>query len=69
MMDSENGISIDTPDLNKTIDTSDIPQFMGPSLSYATVFNTTVIDLGLLIIYSAIALFLSLVAFVRYDVR
>ncbi len=69
MMDSENGISIDTPDLNKTIDTSDIPQFMDHSLSYASVFNTTVIDLGLLIIYSAIALFLSLVAFVRYDVR
>ncbi len=69
MMDSENGISIYTPDLNKTIDTSDIPQFLGPSLSYAAVFNTTVIDLGLLIIYSFVSLFLSLVSFIRYDVR
>lgn len=69
MMDSENGISINSPDLNKTIDTSEIPQFQEPSLSYASVFSTTVMDLGLLIIYSAVSLFLALVAFIRYDVR
>ncbi len=69
MMDSENGISIDTPDLNKTIDTSEIPKFQEPALSYASVVNATVIDLGLLIIYSIVSLFLSLVAFIRYDLR
>jgi len=69
MINSERGISINTPDLNKTIDTAEIPQFQEPSLAYATVFNASVIDLELLIFYSIISLFLSLVAFVRYDVR
>jgi len=69
MIDSERGLSVKTPDMKKTIDISEMPQFQYNDLSYKTVLNASMADLGLLLLYCIISLFFSLVAFIRYDVR
>jgi len=68
-LDSERGLNISTPDLSNTIDVSSIPKFTAAGLSFSILFDKVLPDIGLLIIYSLLALFLSVLFFLKYDVR
>ncbi|MFH1942948.1 MAG: ABC transporter permease subunit [bacterium] len=67
-VDSETGFSFD---LGKDVrlDLSDMPRFQQPVQTFFETLSQTSIDLGLLILYSVIALAGTFVAFLKYDVR
>jgi len=69
MIDSDRGLSVKTPDMKKTIDISEMPQFQQPEQSFSEVFKASAMDFSLLLVYSLIAFILSVFFFIRYDVR
>ncbi len=68
-IDSDRGLNVSTPDLSNTIDVSSMPRFSAADLSFSSLFNKVIPDFGLLIIYSLLAFFFSVLFFLKYDVR
>lgn len=68
-IDSDRGLNISTPELSNTIDVSSMPRFTPAGLSISGLFEKVLPDFGLLIIYSMLALFLTIMFFLKYDVR
>jgi len=66
---SEGGIKIGRPSEGKTIDLSEMPEFVPPERSFASVFGSVATDFGLLSILTIVAFAGAFVRFVRYDVR
>ncbi len=54
---------------NQAIDTSDMPQFVASKESVAEVIQASILDFGLLAIYTLLAFAGAFIAFVRYDIR
>ena len=54
---------------NEAIDTSDMPQFTPTQESVGEVIRASILDFGLLAIFTLIAFIGAFIAFVRYDVR
>ena len=54
---------------NQAIDASDMPQFVASKESVAEVVQASVLDFGLLAIFTFIAFAGAFIAFVRYDIR
>lgn len=54
---------------NQAIDTSDMPQFVASKESVAEVVQASILDFGLLAIYTLMAFVGAFFAFVRYDIR
>ena len=53
----------------ETIDASEMPQFTAPSQTMSEAIAPSVVDLGLLALYSIVAFAGAFVSFLRYDVR
>jgi len=53
----------------QAVDSSDMPRFIPPEESLADVMQPSIVDLGLLSIFTVLAFAGAFVAFVRYDVR
>ena len=53
----------------EAVDTSDMPEFVEPKESLSTVLRPSMIDFGLLSVFTVIAFAGAFVAFIRYDVR
>lgn len=68
-MNSESGFFVSTDQETATLDLDDMPRFQAPALSLAAILAQTVIDIGLLLLYSIAALAGACVAFLRFDVR
>ena len=51
------------------LDTSDRPRFQPTERSFAEILQPALVDFGLLMIYSFLALVGAFVGFLRYDVR
>ncbi len=68
-MDSESGMKIDTGRDKGTLDVSDIPRFETPAHKLSDAIAPTIIDFGLLAIYTLTAFAGAFVVFLRYDVR
>jgi ABC-type transport system involved in multi-copper enzyme maturation permease subunit len=51
------------------LEVSDLPRFTAPKTTFAEAFAPTIIDFGLLAIYTMLAFTGAFVAFLRYDVR
>lgn len=68
-VDSEKGFSFYSTRDAGSLDLSDVPQFQPPKLNMGDVISSTIIDVGLMILYSIAAFVGSFVAFLRYDVR
>ncbi len=68
-IDSEAGLNISTGRDKGTLDFSDMPRFQPPRRSLAQATAPAVVDLGLLALYSLLALAGAFVRFLRYDVR
>jgi ABC-type transport system involved in multi-copper enzyme maturation permease subunit len=69
MIDSERGLSVKTPDMKKTIDISEMPQFQQPVQPFYKILEASVIDFGLLLMYCLLSFVLSVYFFLKYDVR
>lgn len=69
MINSESGLSVRTPDMKKTIDISEMPEFNQPKQSFSKVINASMVDFGLIVLYTLIFFVLSIIYFVKYDVR
>ena len=54
---------------NQAIDSSDMPQFTASQESVAEVIQASILDFGLLAIFTFIAFACAFLAFIRYDVR
>jgi ABC-type transport system involved in multi-copper enzyme maturation permease subunit len=54
---------------DETLDLSELPRFQSPRYPYREAFGPTVVDIGLLMLYSLVAFAGAFVAFLRYDVR
>lgn len=68
--DSDTGISIDTEQGRKAgLDISEMPRFNLQRASVATIFSESLVNMGALIVFWMISLFVGILGFVRYDVR
>ena len=54
---------------NEAIDTSDMPQFTATQESVGEVIRASILDFGLLAIFTLLAFVGAFIAFIRYDVR
>jgi ABC-type transport system involved in multi-copper enzyme maturation permease subunit len=54
---------------DETLDLTELPRFVAPGYSYSEAVRPTVVDMGLLALYSLLAFAGAFVAFLRYDVR
>ncbi len=68
-MDSDSGMKIDTGRDKGTLDISDMPRFEAPKSGFTDTLATTIIDFGLLSLYTLAAFAGAFVVFLRYDVR
>ncbi len=66
---SDSGMKIDAGRDKGTLDVSDMPRFEAPAHKLSDAIAPTIIDFGLLAIYTLIAFAGAFVAFLRYDVR
>jgi hypothetical protein len=56
-------------DGDETLDLKELPRFQSPGYGYKEAVGPTLIDMGLLALYSLLAFTGAFVAFLRYDVR
>ncbi len=56
-------------DSDETLDLSELPRFTAPRYTYEEALAPTIVDMGLLALYSLLAFAGAFVAFLRYDVR
>lgn len=68
-VDSDKGFSFSAPREKGTIDISELPQFAPPARTFAEAVVPTVVDIGIMVLYTVLALAGAMVAFLRYDVR
>ena len=54
---------------NESLDVSELPRFEAPSHSFSEAFAPSVVDVGLLALFSVLCFAGAFVAFLRYDVR
>ena len=54
---------------NEAIDTSDMPQFVATQESVAEVIRASILDFGLLALFTLLAFAGAFFAFIRYDIR
>lgn len=66
---SEDGMKVDAPREQGTLDVSDLPRYEPPKTSYADSVAPAVVDFGLLSIFTIVAFAGAFVRFLRYDVR
>jgi ABC-type transport system involved in multi-copper enzyme maturation permease subunit len=64
-VDSQRGVSIDTPRENGTLNLTDMPRFEPPQ----PAGEIPILDIGILIFFTFLAFSGSVISFVRYDVR
>ena len=69
MFDSENGFSIRTADMKKTLDISDMPHFDQPKVSLAGILPGVLFDLFAIVLGSMLVFALAWLAFLKYDLR
>ena len=68
-LSSEDGMKMEFGRDKGKLDVSGLPRFQASGRSMAQIIEPTVIDFGLLLVYTILALAGSFVAFFRYDVR
>ncbi|RPH35817.1 DUF3526 domain-containing protein, partial [bacterium] len=68
-VDSDKGFSFSAPRERGTIDVSELPQFSPPVRTFAEAVVPTAADVGLMALYTVLALAGAMIAFLRYDVR
>lgn len=67
--DSDTGMKITMGREGGALEVSDLPRFTAPELSFAEAFAPTIVDFGLLAVYTMLAFAGAFAAFLRYDVR
>ncbi len=68
-IDTESGVKIGSPRDQGALDVSQLPKFSAPAYSFADGLGATLVDLGLLALFTLAAFGAAFVAFLRYDVR
>ena len=68
-VDFDKGFSFSAPREKGTIDISELPRFAPPVRTFAEAVVPTVVDVGVLVLYTVLALAGAMMAFLRYDVR
>ncbi len=68
-IDTEKGVQIGSPRDQGALDVSQLPRFAAPAYSFADGFGASLVDLGLLVLFTLVAFGAAFVAFLRYDVR
>jgi ABC-type transport system involved in multi-copper enzyme maturation permease subunit len=68
-IDTDTGIHVETPDQDKTIDTSLIPRFQGTVQPFEKALKGALLDSMLLFLFTAGALAAGFFCFMRYDIR
>jgi ABC-type transport system involved in multi-copper enzyme maturation permease subunit len=66
---SEDGMNVDAPREQGTLDISDLPRYEPPRISYAESVAPALVDFGLLSVFTIVAFAGAFVRFLRYDVR
>ena len=66
---SDSGMKMKMGNDDGSLDLSDMPKFQNLKRSFNDIFRTTILDIGLLLLYSITTISLAFVAFLRYDVR
>ena len=56
-------------DDDEPLDLAELPRFEAPEQSYKEAVGPTIIDLGILSVFSVLAFAGAFMAFIRYDVR
>ncbi len=67
--DSDTGMKISMGREGGALEVSDLPRFTAPEVAFAQAFAPTVLDFGLLAVYTMLALAGAFAAFIKYDVR
>jgi len=68
-VDSDKGFSFSAPREKGVIDVSELPQFAPPVRTFAEAVLPTVVDVGIMVLYTVLALAGAMIVFLRYDVR
>jgi len=68
-VDSQTGFHFSAPRERGTLDVSDVPAYAPPSVRFAETASASVVDAGLIAVFSLLAIAGAFVAFLRYDVR
>ncbi len=68
-IDTESGIDIKDGRKESSLDTSELPRYSQPELSFAQFITSTVSDIALLIIFTLASFAYSFIAFLKYDLR
>jgi ABC-type transport system involved in multi-copper enzyme maturation permease subunit len=68
-INTDSGVRIDAGRDKGTIDISDMPQFEPPSKDFSRVITESIVDFGLLGLYSLLTFAGAFVSFLRYDLR
>ena len=68
-IDSEAGFSVSGSRGIESLDLSEIPRFESPNHRLTSVANDTILDVGILMLYTITAFAIGFFAFLRYDVR
>lgn len=66
---SDTGMKISFGREGGALDVSDLPRFTAPEIAFAQAFAPTILDFGLLAVYTMLAFAGAFVAFIKYDVR
>jgi ABC-type transport system involved in multi-copper enzyme maturation permease subunit len=68
-VDSNEGVKIDFGRNDQTLDTSEMPRYAAPSVSFGNAFGRSIPDFGILILSILLTFAGSFMAFLRYDMR
>jgi ABC-type transport system involved in multi-copper enzyme maturation permease subunit len=68
-VDSDKGFSFSAPREKGVIDVSELPQFAPPVRTFAEAVLPTALDVGIIVLYTVLALAGAMIVFLRYDVR
>ncbi len=68
-MDSRKGVKISTGRNDNSLDLHELPKYTAAGLKFSDILKPTIIDLGLLILYSIISYAAAFFVFLKYDLR
>ena len=68
-VDSQTGFHFSAPRERGTLDVSDVPAYLPPAVRPAETVSASVIDAGLIAVFSLLTVAAAFIAFLRYDVR
>ena len=68
-IDSDSGIKISSGRSDGSLNTSEVPKFVDPDYTFAQALKPTIIDIGLLLLYSLMSYAGAFIAFLKYDLR